>query len=285
MKIAIRGHDVCEKNNIDVFSNALSNVDISGLQLVAYKSFVGFDYILNSITEEKAIKLGKDLKDNNISIELIGAYFNPVHSNKEKVYNGIAIFKEYLKYAKILGSNIVASETGSYNDDKWTYNPKNRTEEARKIVVNTFKDLCDYAKEYGSLVAIEGAAGHVLYDVQTLKTAFDEISKDNLKIVFDLYNFLDETNSTNYLEILDLGLETFKDKIHCFHIKDCFIEDSKAPVQCAVGKGDFNYREILKKIRAYNENAILVLEGTTGEDIKSAVKLLKDLWEENEVRK
>ena len=278
MKIAIRGHDVCGKTSIEELSLALKNVKIDSLQLVAYKSFEDFKYLPFSITEEKSLKLGKDLAKHNISIELIGAYFNPVHSNKEKVDNGISIFKEYLKHTKNIGSNIVASETGSYNDDNWTYNPENRTEEARKIVVDTFAGLCDYAKEHYAFVGIEGAAGHVLYDIKTLKTAFDEINKDNLKIVFDLYNFLDETNSQDYLEILNTGLKTFGNKIHCFHIKDCFIKMGEKPIQCPVSKGDFNYLEILRKIRAHNEDAILILEGTTKDDIKPAVDFLNDLW-------
>ena len=36
---------------------------------------------------------------------------------------------------------------------------------------------------------------------------------------------------------------------------------------------------ILKRIKAYDENAVLTLEGTTGDDIPLAVKTVREIWE------
>ena len=277
MKIAFRTHDLGVKGLEDAVTKC-KECGISAVQLVAYKFLDDVKYAPNGIDKEKAEQIGKAFKDGGISIPLIGAYFNPVHSDKEKVARCIEVFKEYLTYARELGSNIVGSETGSFNDDKWTYNPLNRTEEALQTVIATFKDLADFAKSKGMYIGMEGAAGHVCWNVATLKRAVDEIGADNIKIIFDIYNYLDAGNYQSYLEILDEGLKTFAGRIHVFHIKDCVFEDGKLK-QVAPGKGMFDFEKILSKIKAYDKDAYLVLEGTTGDDIIPCTQFIKSVWD------
>lgn len=276
MQIAFRTHDLGVKG----LENAIEkcgNCGISAVQLVAYKFLEDVKYAPDGLTKERAAEIGGALKKANISVPLIGAYFNPVHSDKEKVANCKAVFKEYLKYSSLLGCNIVGSETGSFNDDKWTYNPLNRTEEALETVIKTFKELALYAKEVGAYIGMEGAAGHVCYNVATLKRAVDAVGGDNVKVIFDVYNYLDASNYKNYLEIFDEGLKTFAGKIAVFHIKDCVFGDGKLK-QVAPGKGMFDFDKILGKIKAYDKDAVLVLEGTTGDDVLPCIDFINTVW-------
>lgn len=276
MKIAFRTHDLGVDGVIAAVEKCAA-CGIEAVQLVPYKFIAGLSYAPGVLGEEFTRRIGEAFASAGVAVPLIGAYFNPVHSDGKKVQNSIAVFKEYLKYAKNLGGDIVGSETGSFNDDKWTYNPLNRTEEAFQRVVGTFSYLCECAKEYGVNVGIEGASGHVMYDVKTLKRAVDEINADNLKVIFDIYNLLDGENYNRYLEIFDEGLKAFAGKIVVFHVKDCVFSDGKLK-QVAPGKGMFDFDEILKRIKAYDENAVLVLEGTTGDDIVPCSEFIKEKW-------
>lgn len=278
MQVAFRTHDLGVKG-AEAAVEKCKQCGIGAVQLVAYKFIDEIPYKPSALTAESAKSLGDTLRNNGISVGLIGAYFNPVHSDKQKVANCKAVFKDYLKYSSLLGCNIVGSETGSFNDDKWTYHPLNRTEEALQTVVRTFTELADYAKSVGATVGMEGAAGHVCYDVKTLKRAVDAVNRDNVKVIFDIYNFLDESNHDRYLEILDEGLKTFAGKIAVFHIKDYVMQDGKVK-QVPPGKGLFDYPAILSKIKAYDRNAVLVLEGTTGENIVPCTQFVKKVWEE-----
>lgn len=278
MKIAFRTHDLGVKGLGSAVVKC-KECGISAVQLVAYKFLDDIKYAPDGIDRDKALEIGKAFKDAGISVPLIGAYFNPVHSDKEKVARCKQVFKEYITLANELGSDIVGSETGSFNDDKWTYNPLNRTEEALQTVISTFGELARFAKEQGKYIGMEGAAGHVCWNVATLKRAVDAINADNIKIIFDIYNYLDASNYEKYLDILDEGLKTFAGKIHIFHIKDCVFEDGKLK-QVAPGKGMFDFDKILSKIKAYDKNAYLVLEGTTGEDIIPCIKFIENKWSE-----
>ncbi len=212
-------------------------------------------------------------------IPLIGAYFNPVHSNPEKVALGKAVFAEYLAVAARMGCNAVGSETGSFNDDKWTYHPLNRTEEALQRVAAAFSELCDIGADHGAIVAMEGAAGHVCYDVDTLYRAQKMMNRANTRVIFDLYNYLDESNQGDYLNILDKGLDVFGDEILLFHMKDCEFVNGQKPKQVPFGTGQMDLDAVLGRIKAYDRNAVLTLEGTTGDAIEKAVTTINDIWE------
>ncbi|MGN0824169.1 MAG: sugar phosphate isomerase/epimerase family protein [Candidatus Coproplasma sp.] len=278
MQIAFRTHDLGVKG-AQAAVEKVNSCGIDAVQLVAYKFIDEIPYKVGALNAENAKAVGDALKNGGVNIGLIGAYFNPVHSNKEKVATCKAIFKDYLKYSALLGCNIVGSETGSFNDDKWTYNPLNRTEDALNTVIETFCELADYAKSVGAYIGMEGAAGHVCWNPSVLKKAVDGVNRENVKVIFDLYNYLDSTNYENYMDILDEGLKLFAGKIVVFHMKDFVVEDGKVK-QVPPGKGRFDYPAILKKIKAYDKDAILVLEGTTGEDIIPCTQFVRRTWEE-----
>ena len=277
MKLCIRAHDLGVKGTRDILDR-LEQLGIDGVQMVCYKAYDDVPYTPGAMNEEKAAQIGQAFAEKGKIIPLVGAYFNPVHSNAEKAERCFRVFAEYLTHCKAMGCGYVGSETGSYNDDKWTYHPQNRTDEAVERVAETFSHLCDIAAENGSMVAVEGAAGHVCYNVATLAKARKLMGKPT-KVIFDLFNYLDEGNHMDYLSILEEGLQTFAGEILLFHMKDCKLLPGQAPKQVPLGTGDLDMEAILRRIKAYDPEAVLTLEGTTDGDIPHAVATIKDIWE------
>ena len=274
MELFIRAHDLGVKGEENI-AKRLSELGISGVQLVAYKCLDDVSYTPGSITKERCEAFHSTFSRAGLTVPLIGAYFNPVHPNEEKIANGKAVFKDYLAHCHELGCEVVGSETGSYNGDKWTYNPLNRTEEALSRVIGTFSELADYAKSQNAFIGMEGAFGHVCWNVKTLDRAVRAIGRDNIRIIFDLYNYLDGSNVNEMYDILHEGLETFGTNIQVFHVKDCVIAEDGSLKQVGVGKGIFDYSRIIPEIRRVCPNARLVFEGTTGDDIPAAVAHIK----------
>jgi sugar phosphate isomerase/epimerase len=277
VKLCIRAHDLGVKGTRDILAR-LEELGIDGVQMVCYKAYDDVPYAPGAMNGEKAAEIGQAFAEKGKIIPLVGAYFNPVHSNQEKAERCFQVFAEYLTHCKTMGCSYVGSETGSYNDDKWTYHPQNRTDEAVERVAETFSRLCDIAAENGSMVAVEGAAGHVCYNVVTLAKARKRMGKPT-KVIFDLFNYLDEGNQMDYLSILDEGLQTFAGEILLFHMKDCKLLPGQAPEQVPLGTGDLDMEAILRRIKAYDPEAVLTLEGTTDGDIPHAVATIKDIWE------
>ena len=277
MKLCIRAHDLGVTGMPGILRQ-LDRYGIDGVQLVCYKAFEDVPQKPGAISLRRAEEIGKAFADAGKCVSLVGAYFNPIHENKQKVQDGLDIFSDYLRVCKALGCDTVGSETGSCNNDEWTYHPGNRTEESLQGVVRAFSQLCEVAAGCGSTVAMEGCAGHVCYDVDTLARARKMIGQKT-KVIFDLYNFMDADNQGDYLTILDKGLETFAGDIQVFHMKDCFLANGQKPVQTPFGKGGLDLHAILRRIKAYDPNATLVLEETTGDDIEHAVNTIKTIWE------
>ena len=274
MKLMVRAHDLGVKGAENI-NKKLCELKLDGVQFVAYKSIDGVACSPNQINKEQAREISQSLKKNGKDIALIGAYFNPVHPNIAKIENGIAVFKDYLSLAKDIGCDYVGSETGSYNGDPWIYHPMNHSDEALDRVVDTFSALAEYADLHGVNIAMEGAFGHVCHTPERLKEAVDRIGRKNIRYIFDLYNYLDISNVDSAYDILNRGISLLGDRILLFHIKDFIIEDNKLK-QCGVGKGVLDFDRILNTIYQHNPNAVLVLEGTVGDDLHFAVSLLSD---------
>ena len=276
MKLCIRAHDLGVTGTEAILSR-LNHLGLDGVQMVCYKAYPDILQTPGAITLERAAEIGRAFADDGKVIPLVGAYFNPIHANKQKVEDSLRIFGDYLKVCNAMGCNVVASETGSCNNDEWTYHPGNRTEESLQGVVRAFSQLCDVAADYGSTVALEGCAGHVCWNVDTLVRARNMIGQKT-RVVFDLYNFLDADNQGDYLKVLDKGLDVFGGDIQVFHMKDCVLTNGSKPVQTPFGKGGLDLHAILGRIKAYDPNAALVLEETTGDDIEHAVKTIRNIW-------
>lgn len=273
MKLFVRAHDLGVKG-ISAVADKLNLYGLDGIQLVGYKVLDGIEYRPCGMDERTALSVAQTLRSAQKTIPLVGAYFNPVHSSIQKVELGKQVFCNYLDYCRALGADTVGSETGSYNDDKWTYNPQNRTDEALLRATEVFGYLAEYAAKLGVNIAVEGAFNHVCYSPKRLARLVDAINMPNVKVIFDLYNYLHISNVDNRYDILQQGLQMFGNKICVFHIKDCVVSDGKLH-QCAVGKGIFDYDKILKLIYQSNTDAKLVFEGTTGDDLPESIQFIK----------
>ncbi len=278
MKLCIRAHDLGGKGTENILSD-LDKLGIDGVQMVCYKAYDDIAYLPGAITQSKAEAIGQAFRNAGKDIPLVGAYFNPVHSDLAKRQRCMEVFRDYLRYTNALGCGVVGSETGSFSNDPWVYHPRNRTEEGLQMVVSAFSELCDFAMDHDAIVAMEGAAGHVCWNVEALERAQKIMNRANTRVIFDLYNYLDESNQGDYMRILEQGLDTFGDRILLFHIKDCVFENGKAPKQVPYGTGEMDREAILRKIKAHDPNAVLTLEGTVGTDIPLAVKTIKEIWE------
>lgn len=275
MKLGVRLHDFGKSNAYDLAIKA-KEVGFDGVQFVINKAIEGESGLKGTLSNEKLCDMAKAFKDNNIDVMMLGSYFNPVHSDKNKVHTFVEKFKDHLQFAHIFNCKYVGSETGSFNDDSWTYNPLNRTEEAYQEVKRIFKDILEVAKETSCHVALEGAYGHCMYEPKALKRLYDDLDNGNLDIIVDVYNYLYIGNYQQRYEILKECLNLFGDKIKVFHIKDFIIQDDKL-VQVGIGKGIMNWEKMLPLIYEVCPNASLVFEGVKKEDMQSSYDYFRPL--------
>ena len=278
MKIGVRVHDF-GKSKAETLAQEAKKVGFDGVQLVLNKAIEGESGLAGTLSKEKANYYYEAFKREGLDIAMLGAYFNPVHSNKELVEKNIAKFKEHLKFENDFHAGYVGSETGSFNDDKWTYNPLNRTEDAFQEVKRIFKDLANTAEASNAKMAIEGAYGHCMFEPKALKRLVDEINSNSVYYIVDIYNYLSIDNYKNYKEIFEECLELFKGRIVIFHLKDFIIQDGALKQTC-IGKGIIDYDYLIKKIKENAPDAYLIFEGSKPEDMEYSFKFVKSKIDE-----
>lgn len=275
MKIGIRAHDV-GKDKADLLFKKIKSLGFDYIQLVFKKALVDDKYNPLDFNENNILDIAKALKDHSLFVAMLGAYFNPVHSNKDLVKKNIIYFKKHLELGHLLNCKYVGTETGSYNDDKWTYNPKNRTKEGYNETLSIFKELVKSAEKNNATILMEPAYGHVIYDVDTLIKAVNEINSPNLKVTIDIYNLLCFENYRNYKDIFISALSYFKEDVKIIHLKDFYpLEDTLK--QCGIGKGIIDFDFIISIVKKYAPEAILIFEGVQGEDIPYGLEIISAL--------
>lgn len=273
MKIGVRVHDF-GKSSAQELAKKAKAVGFDSVQLVLNKAIEGETGLAGTLSKEKAEQYYEAFHREGLEIAMLGAYFNPVHSNKELVQKNIAKFKEHLCYENDFHAGYVGSETGSFNDDKWTYNPLNRTEEAFLEVRRIFRELADTAEKYGARIALEGAYGHCMYKPAALKRLVDSIGSDSIYYIVDIYNYLSIDNYLEHKAIFDECLRLFQGRIVIFHIKD-FVVENGVLKQCCIGKGLMDFDYILPKIQRQCPNAYLIFEGSKPEDMEYSYKFVQ----------
>lgn len=273
MNIIIRPHDV-GFGTPAWLGKTTHDWGFDGVQLAIPKAVEGQTGEPGTLTPETIAAIRTGFNDNGVEIPILGAYFNPVHSNKELVRAGAAKYADHLRHAAGFGARFVASETGSYNDDAWTYNPRNQTEEAFKEVLSVFAPMPQIAKESGVKMVIEGAWGHCMYCPEQLKRLIDELDNGSVGVIIDILNYLYIGNYRERARIFETALKLFKGKIAAFHLKDFVVKDG-ALEMAPLGQGIMGWKDFLPVIMQEVPDALLVFEEVR--DVPNSLRFVREI--------
>ena len=277
MKLCIRPHDIGTDTTAEELGRKIHEKGFYGVQLAIAKAIKGQSGSPETLTADVVKNISKGFNENGVEIPILGAYFNPVHSDKKKVADGQVKFADHLRKAKDFGAIYVASETGSYNDDQWTYNPKNQTDEAFEEDVKIFGPLAEVARDAKSFMSIEGAWHHCTYCPKQMNRLIKEIDTGYVRTTVDILNYLYIGNYEKRYDIFHECLDLFADKIGIFHIKD-FIPDGDHLTEVGLGKGIMGWDKIIPEIKANVPNAFLVFEGV--KDLDESIAYFNKLIEQ-----
>lgn len=263
-KIGVRGHDV-GKFDAKQLSEEITAFGFKGVQLVFKKALLDQRY--DNLDRFKSFKP---------DIYMLGAYFNPVHPNKDEVIKGVNYFKDMLSIQTTLNASYVGTESGSLMGSPWGYMKENHTDETFEMLFPIFEDLLAHAEKVDGKIAIEGAWNHVLYSPKRVNEFVRRLNHDRLFVTVDLYNFLNIDNYKHQNEIFDEAIHLMKDKIKIIHFKDYIVKDNKLK-QVGLGQGLMDYPYIINKIKQELPHAFLIFEGVKRDDLKSSLACINTL--------
>ena len=214
--------------------------------------------------------IAEKLKERDIHVAVLGCYINPIHPDREVRQASIAKFIEHLKYAKIIGADLVGTETGRYSRD-FSVVPETYTEESYQIV--------RAAEKLGATVGVEAVHDHTLCTPDKMRRFLDDIDSPNVEAILDPVNLISAENYKEQDAVIARALELYGDRVSMLHIKDFRMENGEPEFE-HVGDGLFHYQPILSWLKKEKPYVTMLLENSNKERYHSDVAFLKKIYDE-----
>lgn len=281
MSFGMRGHDLGGKQNFSDFLKKVKNNNIHYIQLAFKKSIADEDFTTGNYNPGFADYISSGLKENNIHVAVLGCYINPTNPVEEKRVAAVKSFIEHLKYARMIGADMVGTETGRFDSD-FKIVPFTYTEGCYQLLLKSMREIVSAAEKLGVIVGVEGVATHTLYCPEMMKRFLDDINSPNVEVILDPVNLIDENNYKEQEKVIDKVFEFYGEKISVIHMKDfCLIDGEVKYAQ--VGEGLFNYEHFFKHLKARKPHITMLIENSNEERYKRDCEYLQNIYDKTEI--
>ena len=277
MAFGMRGHDLGGKQNFSDFLQKVKKNNINYVQLAFKKSIADEDFTLGNYNPGFAHYIKKGLDENDKHVAVLGCYINPTNPVEEKRQTAVKTFIEHLKYARILGADMVGTETGRY-DPNLKIVPFTYTEGCYQLLLKSMREIVRAAEKLGVIVGVEGVATHTLYSPEMMRRFLDDINSPNVEVILDPVNLIDEKNYKEQEKVIDRVFEFYGDRVSVIHIKDFALIDGEVKY-AQVGEGLFNYENLFKHLKGRKPHITMLIENSSEERFHSDCEYLQKIYD------
>ncbi|NQX49164.1 sugar phosphate isomerase/epimerase [Paenibacillus tritici] len=256
---------------------ALQTYNIDFVQLALSKAIQDIDLSPGKLSPGLASYIGEQFDRAGIRIGVLGCYINPIHPDPAVRRVEIDRFKEHLRYARLFGAPMVATETGALTTFQ-EFDPYRYEELGWEALKATVEELAEEAEKWGVFLGLEGVSTHTLSSPAKMRRILDEVPSSSIGVVFDPCNLIGEEVHLQD-EIVDSSFSLFGDRIILAHLKGIYQEGSRIR-HGAPGRGLFHTREFLAKLEAHKPMIDISLEDVTGLEIRDSLTELRRLRKE-----
>jgi len=276
MQIGIRFHDTA---NVP-FEERLKNIHNQGFNCthIALKKVDDLPDSTESLTPGYALYLKRKFAENNIDVAVLGNYLNLAHPNSDKLKEIQDRYTAHLRFASLLGCSLVGTETGAPNEDYHYDKEANHSDWALDKFIENLRPVVKDAEKFGVILGIEPVYKHIVYNPMRARTVLDEINSPNLQIIFDPVNLLHPDNLDKREEVIGQAIDLLGKDVAIIHLKDYKLDGENMPCM-ACGKGEMDYREVIKFAKYRKPFIQATLENTTPDDAVQARQYIEHLEE------
>ncbi|MCD8121080.1 MAG: sugar phosphate isomerase/epimerase [Clostridiales bacterium] len=278
MNYGMRCHDICKKGDIDTVLDAVKENGIHQIQLALGKSFAGYNFEAGHYSPGFAHMIADKLKARDIHVAILGCYINPTDPDETRRKASIAKFIEHLKYCKIIGADMVGTETGRYSSD-FHVCPETYTETCYNLLLKSMWEIVDAAEKLGVTVGVEAVHDHTLYSPEMMRRFLDDIDSPNVEAIFDPINLISAENYTNQEAVIGRAFDLYGDQISMVHMKDFVMVDGE-PQFARVNDGLFHYEPCLKWLKQNKPYITILLESADPKRYDRDVAYLQKIYGE-----
>lgn len=276
MQLGIRLHDIKKAPLEERLAIAREQGFVCG-HLALSKVISEYSVADAALTPGYACYLRKLFEKYGIDVAVLGCYLNLATPDEEALKRNQRRYLAHIRFASLLGSGVVGTETGAVNT-AYSFEERNHSEEALNIFIENVRPVVEYAEKAGVIFAIEPVFKHIVWNPVRAKQVLERIGSPNLQIIFDPVNLLDISNYQNREEIIAKAIEVLGDDIAVVHIKDFAVKDGSL-VSVAAGTGGMDYTQIIRFLKEKKPYIHVTLENTVPENAEAARRYIQNLWD------
>ena len=277
LSFGMRCHDICPKMQMEELFQEVRANQIDQIQLAFGKSISDYDFSVGHYSPGFGRYIASLLEKNQIHVAVLGCYINPIHPIESRRQAEVAKFIEHLKYAKIIGADMVGTETGRLDPDM-KVTPETFTETAYQRLLKSMREIVSAAEKLGVTVGVEGVFDHTLYSPAMMKRFLEDIDSPNVEVILDSVNLIHPDEVERQEEVIDKAFAYYGDRITMLHMKD-FVFDGSSQIFRHVGEGLFQYEPLMKHLKEKKPHITMLLENSNKERYHSDVEFLKEIYD------
>lgn len=266
IQYGMRVHDICGKGTITEVLDQVKALGIHHIHLAMGKSFGDVKTSAGYYNAGLAGYIGEELRKRDLHVSILGCYINPAVPDEEMRKKEIQRFIEHLKYAKLMGADMVGTETGRASLDM-SQTPETFTEINYQRVLNTFCQIRDAAEKLGVMVGVEGVHNHTLHSPEMMRRFLDDVDSPNFDVILDAVNLIKRENEFDPEKqnaCIRQAFDLYGDRITTLHLKDFVFGEQDQEFRHA-GDGHFCYEELMKQVAQRKPYIIGTLENSSPE--------------------
>jgi len=211
-------------------------------------------------------------------LEIVGfaGYRNLIHPDDAEREAGLRLMEHWIRHAHDLGTDLVATETGTVDARPWAWHPDNASPATWHRLIDALRRLTRVAAEHGVTVGVEPFSGNVVNSAQRAQQMLADVDSAALGIVFDPANLLNPENAERRDDVIADGLRLLAPRIVLAHAKDYAppAQPGVRPTLPAAGQGIIDFGKYLRGLREVGYDGYVVLEHLKEPEIPAARDLV-----------
>ncbi len=279
LNTGMRCHDLCPRMEMEkVFEQAREN-QIHQIQLAFAKSISDYDFSTGHYSAGFARHIASLLDKNEIHVAVLGCYINPTNPIESQRQAEVAKFIEHLKYARVIGADMVGTETGRMSAD-FAVTSETYTEDAYQLLLKSMREITAAAEKLGVIVGVEGVFNHTLYSPARMKRFLEDIDSPNVEVILDAVNLIhpDETDPKAQERVIDQAFAYYGDRIGALHLKD-FVFEGEEQLFRHVGDGIFCYEPLMRHVKKQKPQIAALLENSSRARYHQDTAFLQEVYD------
>lgn len=251
IQIGATGH-AFRGENFEEVGTVLRKHHISCIQLTPQKIVPGITWNSNIYTPSMARHIKTAL--HGVHISSLGCYIDMSAADETERVEAINRFKQNIVFAKYLGADMVATETGNGGNPLETH-----SEETYQRFLCSLREMVACAENFGVMIAIEAVANHTIDSIARVKRFLEDVPSPNIGLIYEVSGFMDRGEPSHQHALMRDFFETFAGRIKLLHLKDYRWENgSKNTVP--LGEGELELDEYLRLVQKHTPYIDMIVE-------------------------